>query len=104
MPQKLRGRQVFVKRNGQKQKVFAPKIRKLKTLTHPELKALWLSVSERYIGAELDLKIITLKKDSIPVSVWIDLKGNMTVEAGKWKPVSIPSGKGSRTTLEGRSS
>lgn len=92
LPQKLKGRQVFVKRNGQKQKVFAPKIRKLKTLTHPELKALWLGVSERYIGAELDLKIITLKKDSIPVSIWIDLKGNMTVEAGKWKPVSIPKG------------
>ena len=92
LPRKLGKRSVFVKKNGQKQKVFGPKTKKLKKLTHPELKALWLSVDKRYIGAELDLKIITLKKDSIPVSVWIDLKGHMTVEAGKWKSVSIPSG------------
>ena len=92
LPKQLSKRIVFVKKNGQKLKVFGPNTKKLKKLTHPELKAIWLSADKRYIGAELDLKIITIKKDSIPVSVWIDLKGNMTVEAGKWKSVSIPSG------------
>ncbi len=92
LSQKLKQRTVYVKRSGQKQKVFGTKIKKLKTLTHPELKALWMALDKRYIGAELDLKIITLKKDSVPVTVWIDLKGTMTVEVGQWKVSHIPSG------------
>ena len=92
LPQKLKQRTVYVKRSGQKQKVFGAQVKKLKTLTHPELKALWLAVDKRYIGAELDLKIITLKKDSVPVTVWIDLKGTMTIEVGQWKASPIPNG------------
>ena len=92
LPGKLKNRRVLVKRKGRKQTVYGPKKQNLKKLSYSELKALWLSLDQRYFGAEIDLKMMTLNKDSIPVTVWIDLRGNMTIESGQWKVSHVPRG------------
>lgn len=82
----LKDRKVFVKNNGKTNRV-----KTLESLSLAELQALWLSSDKDYYGAELDLKILTSKTESVPVTVWIDLKGEMTVEKGQWKPSAVPS-------------
>ena len=88
----LKKRKVFVIKRSKKEMVYGAKINRLKTLTHPELKAIWIAESKRYIRAELDLKIITLKKDSVPVTAWVGLDRSITVEQGQWKRSEVPSG------------
>ncbi len=84
-------RSVFRMSRGQKKKVYGARKNRLKSLSHPELKAIFIAKDKKFIGAEIDLKVMMLdKKSSVPVTVWIALNQSITVEEGQWKSSRVP--------------
>ena len=92
LEQTLGKRKVYRKTLQSTKQVF-PSVSGLKSLSHEELRALWTAHPPRFYGAELDLKVKLPKRKAIPITVWIDLKGNLTVQKGRWAPLSKPPPK-----------
>jgi hypothetical protein len=74
---KLRGRElVWVDPSG-KERTLRPDAAGLAPLGIPELGALWLATAGGQVGGEHDLRVRTATRKSAPVSVLIDLEGNI---------------------------
>lgn len=90
LPKMLGRRTVHLKtKDGKRTKVY-PKKSKLNSLSHSVLRALWMASPKQYFGAEFDFKIVLSSKKYKPVSVFIDLKGNIIVEEGVWPKHKTP--------------
>ena len=89
LPSRLGARSVFRVR-GTRSKVFGQGVNRLKTLSHAELRALLIASSQDYSGAELDLKVRLYGKNTVPVTVLVEMNGDFSVEEGKWKRSEIP--------------
>ena len=85
LQEKLGKRKVFKKTGPRSQPhMIFPSAKGLAKLSHAELRALWVALAPHLYGAELDLKIKLPKRKPVPVSIWIDLKGNLTIAKAKW--------------------
>lgn len=90
LPSALKGRRVFHLKGKKRILVLGKSHNELDRLSHAELRALWVAHDDNYLGAELDLKILTAPRESTPVTVWVALNGDMTVEGGEWSKTAIP--------------
>lgn len=89
LPSKLKGKRVF-RIKGKRIQVLGGKINRLKELSHAELRALFIVSGQDLQGAELDLKVRLYGKSTAPVTVIIEMNGDISVEEGKWKQSAIP--------------
>ena len=99
LPQELAGRRVYQIKSGKRRLIFGGRRKAFSKLSLTELRALWFARDDEHIGAELDMKLLTSPRESLPVTVWVSLEGSMTVELGQWKHSKVPK---SSTEIERR--
>ncbi len=91
-----------LRRRDGKGKVRRIKPGQVKTLSLATLRAIHMASDDKFFGAEVDLLVAVKGKGRVPVSVIVDMKGNVIVERAKRAakiglsgPASFPIKKGS---------